>query len=75
MDELARLTELCGKLGAAPPQAEAMARQLLKRADQLAIERKKTREECMAYLLRLLIQGNAGVVPPEFSPGEDDSKK
>ncbi len=75
MDELAKLTELCGKLGAAPPQAEAMAKQLLKRADQLAIERNKTREECMAYLLRLLIQGNAGVVPPEFSTGESGSKE
>lgn len=75
MDELARLVELCGKLGAAPAQAEAMAKQLLKRADQLAIERNKTREECMAYLLRLLIQGNAGVVPPEFSAGKDDLKE
>ena len=75
MDELARLVELCGKMGAAPPQAEAMAKQLLKRADQLAIERNKTRDECMAYLLRLLIQGNAGVVPPEFSAGKDDSKE
>ena len=75
MDELARLVGLCEKLGAPPPQAEAMAKQLLKRADQLAIERKKTREECMAYLLRLLIQGNAGVVPPEFSAGDDGSKE
>lgn len=67
MDELTKLTEFCSRLGASPQQAGAMAQQLLKRADQLAIERKQTREECMAYLLRLVVQGNAGQVPPEFS--------
>jgi hypothetical protein len=67
MDELTKLTEFCGKLGASPQQADAMARQLLKRADQLAVERNQSREECMAYLLRLVVQGRAGVVPPEFS--------
>ena len=75
MDELTKVTELCAKLGAAPAQAEAMAKQLLKRADQLAIERKQSREESMAYLLRLLIQGRNGVVPAEFEADGDDSKK
>jgi len=68
MDELARLTELCGKLGANPAQAEAMARQLVRRADQLAAERGQSREETMAYLLRLVVQGRSGEVPPEFQP-------
>ena len=68
MDELARLTELCRKLGAAPAQAEAMARQLIKRADQLAAERGPTREETMAYLLKLVVQGRSGEVPPGFRP-------
>jgi hypothetical protein len=68
MDELARLTGLCGKLGASPVQAEAMARQLIKRADQLSAERGQPREETMAYLLRLLVQGRSGEVPPEFRP-------
>jgi len=68
MDELARLTGLCGKLGASPAQAEAMARQLIKRADQLSAERGQPREETMAYLLRLLVQGRSGEVPPEFRP-------
>ncbi|MBI2497107.1 MAG: hypothetical protein HYV75_04020 [Opitutae bacterium] len=68
MDELARLTALCGKLGAGPAQAEAMARQLIKRADQLAAERGQLREETMAYLLRLVVQGRSGEVPPEFRP-------
>lgn len=66
MDELAQLTKLCRNLGASPEQAEAMARQLSKRADQLVAERKQTREEAMAYLLRLVVQGRSGEVPPEF---------
>lgn len=68
MDELTRLTALCSKLGAPPVQAEAMARQLIKRADQLAAERGQSREEAMAYLLRLMMQGRSGEPPPEF-PG------
>jgi hypothetical protein len=74
MAELTQLIELCRKLGASPLQARAMAQQLLKRADQLAIERNQTREECMTYLLRLVMQGNAGLVPPEFSSGGSESK-
>jgi hypothetical protein len=66
MDELKKLTELCARLGAPPVQADAMARQLIKRTDQLASERGQTREEAMAYLLRLLVQGRNGTVPPEF---------
>lgn len=68
MDELTQLTKLCGGLGATPVQAEAMARQLIKRADQLAAERGQPREETMAYLLRLVAQGRSGEVPPEFQP-------
>lgn len=68
MDELKKLTSLCANLGAAPAQAEAMARQLVKRADQLAAERGQSREETMAYLLRLVVQGRGGEVPPEFPP-------
>ncbi len=72
MDELTKLTEYCRTLGATPQQALIMAQQLLKRADQLAMDRKQSREECMAYLLRLMTQGNAGLVPPEFGlPGND----
>ena len=68
MDELAQLTKLCGGLGATPVQAAAMARQLIKRADQLVAERGQTREEVMAYLLRLVVQGRSGEVPKEFQP-------
>ena len=63
MSELEQLTLLCGRLGAPAPQAEIMARQLIKRADQLAAERGQSREDAMAYLLRLLVQGSSGEVP------------
>lgn len=74
MDEIAQLTKLCRGLGASPEQADAMARQLSKRADQLVAERGQTREAAMEYLLRLLVQGRAGEVPPEFRPPPDQNK-
>ena len=66
MDEPAQLTKLCRGLGAAPEQADVMARQLMKRADQLMVERGLNREEAMAYLRRLVVEGRQGVVPGEF---------
>jgi hypothetical protein len=68
MDELTHLTELCGKLGASATQADAMARQLMKRVDQLMVQRNQTREQALEYLLRLLVQGRNGEVPKEFQP-------
>ena len=69
MDDVPQLMKFCLSLGATPDQAETMARQLLKRADQLVAERGQSREEAMAYLLRLVVQGRKGETPPEFSPG------
>jgi len=66
VDELAKVTELCARLGAPPQQADAMARQLLKRADQLAAQRGELREQALAYLLRLVIEGRGGGLPKEF---------
>ena len=55
-----------------------MAGELIKRADQLAAERGQTREEVMACLLRLVVQGRSGEAPPEFQPpapgGENQNK-
>ena len=68
MDERAQLTQFCRGLGATAEQADAMARQLIKRVDQLVAERGQTREAAMAYLLRLVVQGRSGEVPPEFQP-------
>lgn len=45
-----------------------MAKQLLKRADQIAVERSIPREEAMAQLLRILVEGRQGNVPPGFQP-------
>lgn len=68
MDELARLAQLCRRLGApTDAQAETMARQLLKRADQLATERAIPREAAMQHLLGVLVHGRQGGVPPGFS--------
>jgi hypothetical protein len=75
MDELGQLTKLCRDLGAPPEQAEAMARQLMKRADQLAAGRGQAREEAMAYLLRLVVEGRRGEVPREFSPPGKSGEK
>lgn len=72
MGELEQLTELCRRLGAQSEQADVMARQLMKRADQLAVERGQTREEVMAYLLKLVVQGRQGEVPKEFQPPVPD---
>lgn len=68
MSELEKLTELCRRLGAPEAQAETIARQMIKRADQLAAERKISREEAMAHLLNILRHGREGEVPPEFGP-------
>jgi hypothetical protein len=70
MTELEQLTVLCRRLGAPEGQAETMARQLIKRAGQLAVERGQSREQAMAYLLSLVTQGSAGDVPKEFQPPE-----
>lgn len=68
MSELEKIAELCARLGATPDQATTMARQLLKRAEQLSAERKITREAAMAELLQLVVQGRQGIVPEKFQP-------
>jgi hypothetical protein len=68
MTELEELTQLCQRLGASSAQAATMAAQLLKRAEQLAAERKISREEALQGLLEVLVKGRAGEVPPRFAP-------
>ena len=41
-------------LGCPPEKAGPMAAQLLKRADQLAREKNRSREEALAHLLKLM---------------------
>jgi hypothetical protein len=66
MNEHEQLVALCAKMGAAPAQAEVMAAQLAKRADQLALERGITRVEAMGHLLQLVVKGRSGEAPPGF---------
>lgn len=68
MTELEQVTQLCERLGAAPAQAQTMAAQLLKRADQLAVERGITREAALKGLLDVVVKGRAGEPPPR-DPG------
>lgn len=68
MTELEQLTALCERLGASPGQASTMAAQLLKRAEQLAVERRIGRVEALAYLIELVIRGRAGEESEAVSP-------
>jgi hypothetical protein len=74
VSELEQITELCVRLGATADQAGTMARQLIKRADQIAAERKIPRETAMAELLQILIQGRQGEVPARFQSPPPPSK-
>lgn len=67
--DLAKLTELFRNLGADERAAGVMARQLLKRADQMAKERSTTRIEALDYLLKVTIAGREGHVYEGQPPG------
>lgn len=68
MTELEQLAQLCESLGSPPAQALTMARQLLKRADQIAAERGIAREAALKALIEVVIKGRAGEVPGSFLP-------
>lgn len=68
MTEHEQLSQLCERLGAPSTQAAIMATQLLKRADQLVIERGITREAALKDLLDVVVKGRAGEVPAKFAP-------
>ena len=65
-DERKKLEELCVSYGASSSQASVMAKQLQKRAGQLAEQRGISRIEAMKGLLELLISGREGNVAPGF---------
>jgi hypothetical protein len=69
MTEHEQLVALCVKMGAGGAQAETMATQLAKRADQLAAQRGITRVEAMAHLLQLVVKGSSGEAPSGFEGG------
>ena len=66
MSEHEQLVQLCRRLGAGSEQAETMARQLARRADQLVAERGVARVEAMKYLLEVVVKGRAGEALPQF---------
>ncbi|ACB73794.1 hypothetical protein [Opitutus terrae] len=67
MNELEQLTRLCERLGAPTGQAGTMAAQLLKRAEQLAVERGIGRTAALAYLIDLVVKGRQGETPSSWS--------
>lgn len=71
MTEQEQLTALCEQLGASRAQAAVMAAQLLKRADQLAVQRGMAREAALKSLLEVLVKGRAGEVPPAFGSANE----
>jgi hypothetical protein len=75
VSELEKITQLCVRLGAAPDQAAVMAAQLLKRADQISAERGLRREEAMAQLLQIVVQGRQGEAPAAFKPPTPSSEQ
>lgn len=68
MTELEQLSRLCESLGAPPAQAATMATQLLKRAEQLSVERGMARETALRGLLEVVVKGRNGEVPAAFAP-------
>ena len=68
MNELEQMTVLCARLGANPSQAAIMAAQLLKRADQLAVERGIERTAALSHLVELVIKSRSGEMTSEFPP-------
>lgn len=59
-ESLAGVTQLFINMGAEPQQAEVMAKQLLKRADQIAQERDISYLEAVERLLKQVIQARQG---------------
>ncbi len=66
MTEHEQLAALCAKMGATAAQAEVMATQLAKRADQLVAQRGIPRVEAMAHLLEVVVKGRNGETPAGF---------
>lgn len=65
MSEPAGLSDFFRSLGADATQAATMARQLARRADQVAAERGIPREQALAELLRKIAEGRSGHLPDD----------
>ncbi len=62
-EELAAVTQLFINMGAESGQAEVMAGQLLRRAEQLAKEREISKVAAVDSLLRQVVQARQGIAP------------
>ena len=71
--ETAQLAAVFRNLGADAKQAETMARQTQKRADQLCEQRGMERPAAISYLLQLVVSGRSGDAPPGLSGEFGDS--
>lgn len=69
MSEQSGLSDFFLNLGADATQAATMARQLARRADQVAAERGIPRDQALAELLRKIAEGRAGRMPDDRGGG------
>lgn len=64
-ETLHQLERICEQLGAAPERSPQMARQLVKRARQLASERDWSEARALEYLLSLMFEASATGAEPQ----------
>jgi hypothetical protein len=75
MNQDQQVAQIFEKLGSAPEQAIRMARQLIKRAEQLSETENIPFLESLERLLKLCIGGAQGEIDPNFTPFSKKSKK
>ena len=75
MNEQEQLAKVFKGLGAESKQAFTMARQLLRRAEQVAQEQNISRVESLKRLMRLCHEGFQGKIDPDFAPTNRKNKK
>lgn len=75
MNEVQKLSKVFENLGAQSTQALTMARQVMRRADQLAEEKNISRIDSLERLMRLCVRGFQGEISPDFTPTPKKSKK
>ena len=66
MDETSQLAKVFENLGAPAGKARTMAGQLLRRAEQIATEKKISKVESLDRLIRLCVKGFHGEIDPNF---------
>ena len=68
--ETKMLTQVFVNLGSTDAQALVMAKQMLKRADQLANEKNWERSDALDHLMKVLMAGREGSVYPPIGSGK-----